>query len=144
MMLVYELLLGLYPPIYRLAFAREMSAVFAQSLEDRRKQGGPSVAAFLLAEFFGVIRDAVAVRLAPDAARAVDLTRMRPPEVSRESYTDAIDEVLSAQRSVSFNLRRMQEAIAIHAFAEARFYSDEDRRAREQLRIVRAKYGIPE
>src|SRR5215831_9819741 len=119
MIRAYEFLLGLYPASYRLAFACEMSAIFAQSLEDRGKQGWVSVAAFLLAEFFGVVREAVAIRLAPEAARSIDLTRMRPLGVSRESYTDAIDEVLRAQRLVAFNLRRMQEAIAVRAFAEA-------------------------
>ena len=143
-MTAFEILLRLYPKQYRIAFGREMAAVFAESFQDRRKLGWGSVSVFLSAELLGVVREAIAIRLAPEQGRSIDLTRMRPPEVSRESYSDAIDEVLAAQRSVDFNLRRMQEAIAVHAFVEARFYSDEDRRARERLRIVRAKYGIAE
>jgi hypothetical protein len=142
MIRLYEILLLLYPPSHRLAFGAEMSAVFAQSLEDRRKQGWISRFRFLIAEFFCLLRDATAVRLT--GAEAIDLTRMRPPDLSRESYTSALDEVLHARRSVDFNLRRMQDAIAIHAFREARFYSDQDRMAREHLRLVREKYRIPE
>jgi hypothetical protein len=144
MIRAYEMLLRLYPGSHRLAFAREMSIVFAQSLEDRRKQGWVPVAVFLVSELFGVLREAAALRLAGEGAKSLNLTRMRAPEVSRESYVTAIDEVLNAQRMVAFNLRRMQEAIAIQAFADARFYSDEDRKAREHLRIVREKYGISE
>ena len=143
-MTAFEMLLRLYPKQHRIAFGREMAAVFAESFQDRRKQGWASVIVFLTAELLGVVREALAIRLAPEQGPSIDLTRMRPPEISRASYSEAIDEVLAAQRSVDFNLRRMQEAIAIHAFVEARFYSDEDRRAREHLRRVRAKYGIPE
>ena len=144
MIRAYEILLRLYPRNHRVAFAREMSAVFALHLQDRRKLGWASVVTFLIAELFGVVREAAVVRLARERAGSLDLTPMRPPEISCESYTNAIDDVLNAQKLVAFNLRQMQEALAIHAYREARFYSDEDRKAREHLRIVREKYGIPE
>src|SRR5215831_12278313 len=101
MIRLYEILLRLYPPSHRLAFADEMSAVFAQSLQDRRRQGWISLFSFLFSEFFALLRDASAVRLT--GAEAIDLTRMRPPDLSRRSYTSALDEVLHAQRLVDLN-----------------------------------------
>src|SRR5262249_49150578 len=100
MLRAYEILLRFYPRTHRIAFAREMSTVFAQSLQDRRRQGVASVFAFLISECFGVLREAAAERLAGEAGRSIDLTRMRPPDISRESYSEAIDEVLDAQRLV--------------------------------------------
>lgn len=67
---------------------------------------------------------------------------MRPPDVSRESYCDAIDEVLAAQQRVTFTLARMQQAISRNDFLNARYYSGEDHKARENLRLVERKYRI--
>ena len=144
MLRAYLMLLRLYPAGYRLEFSSEMSAVFGQSLQERRSRGWAAVVAFVISEWFGVLREATALRLGRESARSIDLTRMRPPELSRDAYTGAVDEVLEAQRLVAFSLRRMQEAIAMQAFAEARSYSDQERRARERLRVVREKYGILE
>jgi len=138
---IYALLLRLYPREVRTAFAPEMSAVFAQLAEERRKESWASFSSFVLAELTGL---AIGVAAAHHALRRteLDLRKMRPPEVSKEVYGGALDEVIAAQRLVDFNLGRMQQAIARHDFLKARFYSDEDRKAREHLRLVRRKFGI--
>ena len=140
---IYELLLGLYPAEVRTWFAPEMSDVFAQIAEDRRREGWFSFAAFVSGELIGLLTGAAA---AHRTARqpVIDLGMMRPPGVSQEVYGTALDELTAAQRLVEFNLGRMQQAIARHDFVKARFYSDEDRKARRNLRIVRRKYGVPE
>jgi hypothetical protein len=51
-------------------------------------------------------------------------------------------EVLEAQNRVSLNLNYLLFAISHHQFREARFYSNEERKAREDLRRVREKYGL--
>ena len=142
---IYGILLRLYPQSHRTSFGGEMSAAFAQSLEDSRGKGWIALARFLTGELSGLLAGAVAAWLSGKPADApVDLTRMRPPGVPRESYATAVDEVLAAQKLVDFNVHRMQRALAAHAFVEARFYSDEDRRARQNLRIVRERYNISE
>ena len=166
---IYEFLLGLYPAEVRTSFAPEMSDVFAQVAEDRRREGWFPFAAFVLGELIGLLTGAAA---AHRAARqpVLDLRMMRPPGVSRKVYGIASDELIAAQRLVDFNppapavegpppdpngptiftalqeqlVGRMQQAIARQDFVKARFYSDEDRKARLNLRIVRRKYGVPE
>ena len=67
---------------------------------------------------------------------------MRAPELSKETYVAALDEVLAAQQRVADNLTRRQDAIARRQFVKARFYSEEEREARQQLRLVHMKYRI--
>src|SRR5690348_1057828 len=103
---MYELLLGLYPEEVRTSFAPEMSDVFAQVADDRRREGWFPFFAFVLGELLGLLTGAAE---AHRAARqpVLDLRLMRPPGVSRQLYADALDEVIAAQRLVDFNLRRM-------------------------------------
>lgn len=140
---IYGLLLLLYPREIRTPFAPEMSAVFAQLAEDRRAQGWAVFTSFVVGEVIGLLRGAAAAHR--DLRQPVlDLRRMRPPGVSREVYCAALDEIITAQRQADFTLSRMQQALARNDFVRARFYSDEDRRARENLRMVRRRYGITE
>ena len=149
---LYELLLRLYPADQRSLFAAEMSAVFMTAAEERRQRGSLALARLVCAELLGLVRGAMAewmARLMEAAASGrmtgyIDLTRMRPPEVSRQAYTAAIDEVLAARREVDFNLRRMTAAISRNDFVQARFYSDEERKAREYWHFVQRKYRIAE
>jgi len=140
---IYGLLLSLYPPEVRTSFAPEMSDVFAQVAADRRREGWFPFAAFVFGELIGLLTGAAAAHRAGRQA-VLDLRMMRPPGVPREAYGTALDELIAAQRLVDFNLGRMQQAIARHDFVKARFYSDEDRKARANLRIVRLKYGVSE
>lgn len=140
---IYELLLGLYPAEVRTSFAPEMSDVFAQLAEDRRREGWIRFAAFVAGELIGLLTGAAAAHRTARQT-VLDLRMMRPPGVSREDYGTALDELIAAQRLVDFNLGRMQQAIARYDFVKARFYSDEDRRARRNLRLLRRRYGVSE
>jgi hypothetical protein len=53
-------------------------------------------------------------------------------------------EVVEAQKRITFLVDRMVYAIAHHDFGGARAYSYEECRERENLRMLRAKYGIME
>ena len=142
---VYEILLGLYPPEYRYLFGAEMPGVFELAAEDRRQQGLVSFVCFVLSEFIGLVLGAGAAWVGRCQLDPVlDLTKMRPPGVTRQTYVSALDEVIDARKLVAFNLNRMEQAISRERFAEARFYSEEDRRARANLRLVLRKYNIAE
>jgi hypothetical protein len=55
---------------------------------------------------------------------------------------DLPDEVIEAQNRVAVNLTQLLFAISHHQFVQARFYSNEERKARENLRQMQEKYGI--
>ena len=46
------------------------------------------------------------------------------------------------QKRIKFIVHRMETAIANHEFEKARFYSDEERKERENLRVLREKYNL--
>ena len=46
------------------------------------------------------------------------------------------------QKRIKFIVHRMENAIANHEFEKARFYSDEERKERENLRQLREKYNL--
>ena len=46
------------------------------------------------------------------------------------------------QKRIKFIVHRMENAIANHEFEKARFYSDEERKERENLRSLREKYNL--
>jgi ATP-dependent Clp protease ATP-binding subunit ClpC len=52
------------------------------------------------------------------------------------------DEVSEVQKRVKFITHRMETAIANHEFEKARFYSEEERKEKEHLRILREKLKI--
>ena len=54
------------------------------------------------------------------------------------------DEVVEAQKRVSLNQQRAENAITNHEFEKARYYSDEEKVEREGLRTMRQKYQIDE
>jgi len=54
------------------------------------------------------------------------------------------DEILQERKRIKFIIHRMEKAIANHEFEKARFYSDEERRARDSLRELYKKHKIPE
>ncbi len=51
-------------------------------------------------------------------------------------------EVADIQKRIKFIVHRMENAIANHEFEKARFYSDEERKERENLRQLREKYNL--
>jgi len=80
-------------------------------------------------------------RFLPD--KAVDLVDEAGARVKlRQSSLP--EEMIDVQKRIKFVVHRMENAIANHEFEKARFYSDEERKERENLRVLREKYNIDE
>ncbi|HLK48354.1 MAG TPA: hypothetical protein VKT49_09480 [Bryobacteraceae bacterium] len=139
---IFRTLLRLYPAGHREVLGEEMLFVFEQAAEEQRARGRLTFARFILVEIISMLWEAAAVWKWHRSDDALDLRKMRPPQVSRQRYVTAIDEVLAARQLVAVNLARMQEAIARREFVKARFYSDEERKSREHLRLIHRKYRI--
>ena len=56
--------------------------------------------------------------------------------------TSLPEEITEVQKRIKFIVHRMENAIANHEFEKARFYSDEERKERENLRALREKYHL--
>jgi len=54
------------------------------------------------------------------------------------------EEITEVQKRIKFIVHRMENAIANHEFEKARFYSDEERKERENLRALREKHHLDE
>jgi ATP-dependent Clp protease ATP-binding subunit ClpC len=54
------------------------------------------------------------------------------------------EDVLELQEKIHFIKRRVEACIGNHEFEKARFYSDEERKERENLRVLREKYKMSE
>ena len=67
--------------------------------------------------------------------RASFSTTSGPPD-------DLPEEVFQAQNRVAVSLDQLLFAISHHQYVQARFHSNEERKARENLRQMREKYGI--
>jgi ATP-dependent Clp protease ATP-binding subunit ClpC len=52
------------------------------------------------------------------------------------------EEIRTLQKHIRFIIQRMQAAIAHHEFEKARFYSDEERKERDKLKLEVEKYGL--
>ncbi len=155
----YRTLLGLYPRDYGAMFAAEMLNAFEKAAEERRGQGGPAFARFVVAEFIGLMAGAVTEWIAKLTTNSSvrgrclpDLRMMRPPGVPRELWfagacmsvgqSSLPDEVMEAERRITILISRTVHAIANHDFPGARSYGYEEREARENLRLLRTKYKI--
>ncbi|MBO0863260.1 MAG: hypothetical protein J2P21_33165 [Chloracidobacterium sp.] len=166
----YDILLRLYPSDYRSLFSAEMSATFEEAAGERRGHGSAVFASFAFAELAGLLIGAGAEwgakltsiicpsNISPSAAAYMLLQKMRPPAVSGGSFykiidlvdesgmllnahqSEAPDEVIEAQERVLFMLSRLVDAILKREFEKARFYSDQESRERENLRLLREKY----
>jgi ATP-dependent Clp protease ATP-binding subunit ClpC len=52
------------------------------------------------------------------------------------------DEVVALRKKIRFIVKRMEDDIANHEFAKARFHSDEERSERENLRALESRLGL--
>jgi hypothetical protein len=160
----YDILLRLYPRDYRVSFSAEMVTAFEAAAEERRERGRAVFIRFVLAELIGLVIGVGAEWTAKFTSASFtrgrclpDLVVMRPPGVARKQWfgvqsspfkaLDLIDstlpaEMTEAQSRVEFNLDRMAAAISSYEFERARFYSHEDRKARDDLRRLRKKYKV--
>ncbi len=75
-------------------------------------------------------------RFLPD--KAIDLIDEAGARVKLRQAT-LPDEVAEVQKRVKFITHRMETAIANHEFEKARFYSEEERKEKENLRVVRER-----
>src|SRR5881396_21798 len=102
-----------------------------------------------------------AVTYTDDALRSavLDSSRYIPDRYLPDKAVDLIDEagarvklrqsslpeeMIDVQKRIKFVVHRMENAIANHEFEKARFYSDEERKERENLRALREKYHLDE
>jgi hypothetical protein len=150
----YEILLGLYPRDYRARFATEMSSAFEEASAERRRQGRVVYARFAISELTGLTIGAGIewiAKLTTDSSirgRSLpDRLLMRPPGVSWEAhyagaFLNVPDELRKAQERMDLLVKRMVHAISNDDFQGARLYSNEERKARENLRVLREKYQI--
>jgi len=130
-----------------------MLGAFAESIEDLEQRGRSSWD-FVLAECAGLVAGAALewiAKASTDAsvrARVLpDRMLMRPPGVSWEAYYGPAaslipEEVREADRNVDALIQRMVYAISHHDFERARQYSDQEREARENARLLRQKYHL--
>jgi ATP-dependent Clp protease ATP-binding subunit ClpC len=76
---------------------------------------------------------AKAIDMVDAAGTMVKLRQAHPPE-----------EIHEVQKRIRFIVHRMENSIANHEFEKARFYSDEERKERENLQALREKYRLDE
>ena len=69
---------------------------------------------------------------------------MKPARASSLRQTSLPEDITEVQKRIKFIVHRMENAIANHEFEKARFYSDEERKERENLRALREKYHLDE
>ena len=150
----YAALLRLYPRDFRALFASEMLTAFEKTAEECRTCGRVALVRFTVNELAGLLIGAGAewaAKLTTDSSRRgrhlPDRLLMRPSGVSWEAHygtalPSAPEELRQAQSRTEFLVNRMVHAIATHDFEGARSYSYEERKARENLRLLRQKYHI--
>jgi ATP-dependent Clp protease ATP-binding subunit ClpC len=78
-------------------------------------------------------------RFLPD--KAIDLIDEAGARVKLRQTTLPSD-LADIQKRIKFIVHRMENAIANHEFEKARFYSDEERKERENMRLLREKYNL--
>jgi len=78
-------------------------------------------------------------RYLPD--KAIDLIDEAGARVKLRATTLPSD-LADIQKRIKFIVHRMENAIANHEFEKARFYSDEERKERENMRQLREKYNL--
>ena len=136
---IFRVLLYLYPRRHRELLGAEMQTVFEQSAREHRTGGPVPYVRFILIELGSLVAHAVVAQFA--SAIHKGYLKDRACSTSAPSQ-DLPDEVIEAQNRVAANLDQLLFAISHHQFVQARFYSNEERKARENLRHIREKYGI--
>ncbi|MGB8540742.1 MAG: hypothetical protein WCD49_03805 [Candidatus Acidiferrales bacterium] len=136
---VFRVLLYLYPQRHRELLGAEMQAVFERGAQEHRLLGPSQYLRFVLLEVGGLVLHAVIAQFANATHRSYLENQVHgtlPPA------QDLPDEVIEAQNRVAVNLNQLLSAISHHQFVQARFYKNEERKAREYLRQMQEKYGM--
>jgi hypothetical protein len=129
----YQFLLLLYPRGHRDQFADEMLSVFEEARNERHYQGWGWYIRFALGEMTGLIGGA--------AGAWLDERREAPVPAQQPARGWQPQELIDAQQRVDANVAAMIQAIANHQFERARTLANQEREARENLRVLREKYG---
>jgi DNA-binding PadR family transcriptional regulator len=123
----YSVGLVLYPADFRAQFGAEMVTVFEQAATQRRGRGGTCVLLFFVKEMLGLLAGAARERVFhDDAIRTHDDLSFPSDVAGTERYLEIVS-------------RRLIHAIANHEFTNARYYDQQDRKARALLAELRAR-----
>jgi hypothetical protein len=68
----------------------------------------------------------------------------QPKENEKGQDMAPVDKLAQIQKRIDFIVERMERAIAHHELEKARFYSDEERKERENLRSLREQFNLEE
>ncbi len=136
----YGLLMRLYPRKHRSVFEKEMTAVFEEAAEEHRRRGWFPFVRFMLAELAGAVKGSCTQWVS--GLRREE--QSKSAELAQAGDSGLPPEIAQAERRLQGHLRRMEYAIAHHQFTRARFFSEAERREREQLRQLREKHGLGE
>jgi hypothetical protein len=136
---IYAALLRLYPKDHRTRFAAEMLNVFEKAAEQRGGEGRLALVRFVQSEFIGVMFGAGAAWIAKSTAGSSARGRSLCMSVGQSTLPN---ELIEAESRVAILISRTVHAIANHDFPGARSYSNEEQAARENLRLLREKYGL--
>jgi NADH:ubiquinone oxidoreductase subunit len=123
-----------YPRRHRDQFADEMLSVFEQACAEQRRQRGAWYIRFAFSEMAGLVGGAAEAWLDQRSPSAPAAAQCTPRGWMRQDLADA-------QQRVDANVAAMVHAIANHQFERARILSNQEREARENLRILRERYG---
>ena len=123
----YSMGLALYPADFRAQFGAEMVTVFEQAAAQCRGRGGAGVLLFFVKEMLGLLAGAARERLFHDDA------------VGAHDDLPFPSDVAGTERYLAIVSRRLIRAIANHEFTSARYYDQQDRKARALLAELRAK-----
>jgi hypothetical protein len=137
-MQIFNVLLRLYPPEYRRTFAPEMLTVLEESAHEYRQRSWIPYARFVLVESLGLIKGAAAEWIVRFTMGSRVDHAYFPDDADHKEALPA--EMMEAQRHVKLILSQMEHAIANHQFEKARFYSEEERKARENLQLLQQKH----
>jgi DNA-binding PadR family transcriptional regulator len=123
----YSMGLVLYPADFRAQFGAEMVTVFEQAAAQRRARGGTRVLLFFVREMLGLLAGAARERIFHDDA-------IREPD-----DLPFPSDVAGTERYLQIVSRQLMRAISNHDFTNARYYDQQDRKARALLAELRAR-----
>ncbi len=138
----FHALLRLYPKPYRKAFAPEMMAVFEQAIDEQRQHGLVSLVCFACSELMGLALGAGREWMARFSSKNYLGGCQMNAAIDLNQYKELPNEVVEAQKRIDALVKNMVQAIATHSFQKARFYSNEERREQQTLRILLKQHGI--
>ena len=123
---VFRALLWLYPSEFRQQFSQEMISVFEQRAGERFADRGAVPFAFLLTEFFAIVK----------GANIMWFSKILPFRHEQSEPGATTTHILTAEEATKLRnqaIEKMVAAIADHDFVKARRYSDEEARLKHVL-----------